>query len=195
MSRISVLIVAVMVIAAAFGWQSVRATSVAPLPVLYTLGGDFALPSTLGRDVGLADFHGEVVLLNFGFTSCPDVCPVAMARMRDVLRALPGAPLRPVFVTLDPARDSVARLAPYVAAFDARFVGVTGSAAQIADAAARYRVYSEQRPADASGNYGIAHSGQIYLLDGDGRVRATFGESVTVAAMVATVRRLLAEMT
>lgn len=194
MNRISVLAVAAMLLAGAIGWQSVRATSVMPLPLLYTLGGDFTLPSTLGREVSLADFHGEVVLLNFGFTNCSDVCPTAMARMRDVVHALPEEPLRGVFVTLDPAHDSIDRLAPFVAAFDAQFVGLTGTDAQINGTAARYRVYRKTGPADATGNYGIVHSGQIYLLDGDGRVRATFGESVTVEAMVATVRRLLAEM-
>lgn len=193
MSRISVFAVAVVILAAAAGWQSLRATPAAPLPVLYTLGGDFALPSTLGRAVSLADFHGKVVLLNFGYTSCPDVCPTALARIRDVLQALPSAALQPVFVTLDPTRDSLDRLAPYVAAFDPRFVGVTGSDAQIADTAARYRVFSEKRLTNSASGYSLDHSGQIYLLDGDGRVRATFGESVTVPDMIATVRRLLAE--
>jgi len=165
----------------------------APLPILYTLGGDFVLPSTLGRAVSLADFHGKVVLLNFGYTSCPDACPTALARIRDVLHALPDAAMQPVFVTLDPARDSLDRLAPYVAAFDSRFVGVTGSDAQIAEAAARYRVFSEKRVTNSAPDYSLDHSAQIYLLDGDGRVRATFGESVTVPNMIVTVRRLLAE--
>jgi protein SCO1/2 len=192
-SRASAIVTAVLILAGVAGWQSLRATAAAPLPVLYNLGGDFTLPSTLGRAVSLADFHGEVVLLNFGYTSCPDVCPTALARIRDVLHALPEAPLQPVFVTLDPERDTLGRLAPYVGAFDARFVAVTGSAAEISDAAARYHVYSEKRMVDSPLGYSIDHSGQIYLLDGDGRVRATFGESVTVPAMVTTVRQLLAE--
>jgi protein SCO1 len=193
MNRASVLAVAVLILAGAVGWQSLRATAAAPLPVLYTLGGDFALPSTLGHPLSLADFHGDIVLLNFGYTSCPDICPTALARIRDVLNALPGAPLRPVFITLDPARDSLDRLAPYVAAFDSRFVAMTGTEAQIADAAARYRVYSEKQAAQSAHGYSIDHSGQIYLLDADGRVRATFGESVTVPAMVAAVRQLLVQ--
>lgn len=193
MSRANAIAVAVLILAGVVAWQTLRATAAVPLPVLYSLGGDFALPSTLGRAVSLADFHGEVVLLNFGYTSCPDVCPTALARIRDVLKALPDAPLQPVFVTLDPERDTLDRLVPYVGAYDARFVAVTGSAAQISDAAVHYHVYSQKRVIDSSLGYSIDHSGQIYLLDGDGRVRATFGENVTVPAMVGAVRQLLAE--
>ena len=193
MSRANAIVIAVLILVGAAGWQSLRATAAPPLPVLYNPGGDFELPSTLGRAVSLTDFHGDVVLLNFGYTSCPDVCPTALARIRDVLHALPDAPLQPVFVTLDPERDTLDLLAPYVGAYDARFVALTGSAAEISDAASHYHVYSEKRMVDSPLGYSIDHSAQIYLLDGDGRVRATFGESVTVPAMVTTVRQLLAE--
>lgn len=193
MSRISVIAVALLILSSAIAWQNTRATNTAPLPVLYTLGGDFALPSTRGSNLQLAALRPDVVLLNFGYTSCPDVCPTALARMRDVIAAMPDAAVQPVFVTLDPARDTVDRLAPYVAAFDPRFIAATGSAAEIAAVAAQFHVYHATHVDEASATYSIDHSAQIYLVDALGRVRATFGESVTVPKMIATVRQLLTE--
>jgi protein SCO1/2 len=190
MTRAAVLSVAVLLVCAALGWQRFESQT-APLPVLYTLGGDFTLPSTLNRTVTLAELRGHPVLLNFGYTSCPDVCPTVLARMRDVLQATPD--IQPVFVTLDPQRDTLERLAPYLAFFDARIIGLTGTDDQVAALAGRYHVYAERVALDSALDYAIAHSGQIYLLDGAGRVRATFGESVTVPAMVAVITRLREE--
>jgi len=191
MSRLSVIIVALLVLGSVVTWQTTRATPAAPLPVLYTLGGNFALPSTRGYVLDLAELQGAVVLLNFGYTSCPDICPTTLARMRDVLAGLPHDAVQPVFVTLDPARDTLARLAPYVAAFDPRFIAATGSESEIASIAARYHVYRAMHSDESGSGYSMDHSAQIYLLDAQGRVRATFGESTTVPRMIATVRQLL----
>jgi cytochrome oxidase Cu insertion factor (SCO1/SenC/PrrC family) len=96
---------------AVLAWQLSQRRSPEPLPVLYTLGGDFALDSTLGGTTRLSDFRGALVLLNFGYTGCPDVCPTALSRMGSVLERLPpGAAgrdrIRPLFVTLDPMVDT-----------------------------------------------------------------------------------------
>ncbi len=195
MTRRAAIVTAALVLAGVGVWQNLRAMAVEPLPILYTLGGDFTLPSTLGREVGLTDFRGEVVLLNFGFTRCPDVCPTALARMRDVLRDVRGdkPELRPLFVTLDPERDPLDRIAPYLAFFDERFVGMSGPQPRIDEVSAQFRVYAKKEVLDSELEYTIAHSAHIYLIDRLGRVRATFGESVTVAQMVDGVERLLAE--
>ena len=196
MNRAAVLGIAATVLVAAVGWQVARSYArVEPLPVLYTLGGDFSLMSTLGREARLSDFRGNVVLLNFGFTHCPDVCPAALSRMRDVIASLGDdrAFVRPVFVTLDPARDTVEQLTPYLAHFGDSFVGMTGSDAQIAAAAAPFKVFYEKENIVSDLSYSISHSSHIYLLDGDGQVRATFGQSVTVPRMAETVERLLEE--
>jgi len=184
----------VVILSSVAGWQVMRLVSAdPPLPVLETLGGDFSLASTRAGITRLSDFRGELVLLNFGYSGCPDVCPTVLARMRDLLAALPDDANRinPVFVTLDPIRDSVDRLTPYVGYFGESFVGMTGNAAEIDQAASAYKVYYASDDPDGEG---ITHSSHIYLLDPTGRVRATFGPNITVADMFSSVRRLLKEI-
>ncbi|MEQ8483678.1 MAG: SCO family protein [Pseudomonadales bacterium] len=167
--------------------------SASPLPVLDTLGGDFTLDSTLGRALSLGDLRGRLVLLNFGFTGCPDVCPTALARMRALVLDLAalGIDVQPLFVTIDPERDSIDVLSDYVAHFHPALVGLTGSAADVAEVTERYRVYVEREPApSAESDYGFAHSTHIYLIDGRGRLRAMFGASHTLERMVAETRTL-----
>ncbi len=159
------------------------------LPILDTLGGNFALESTRGGTTELSDLHGKVVMLNFGYTSCPDVCPTVLARMRDVIRELGDPRIQPVFVTLDPDRDTLERLGPYLRSFDDRFVGMTGTATAIAEAAKPYKVHYERENDGTT----ISHNSHIYLLDTEGRVRATFDHGVTVPAIVDTVEQLLNE--
>lgn len=163
-----------------------------PLPILDTLGGDFTLPSTLGRDVSLDDYRGRLVLLNFGFTQCPDVCPAVLARMRALLLDLAalGIEPQPLFVTIDPERDTAERLQDYVAHFHPALVGLSGSAGQLARVFDQYRVYAEREVLDSEAEYGFAHSAHIYLIDHHGRVRAMFGAGHTLERMTAEVRRL-----
>jgi protein SCO1/2 len=163
------------------------------LPIIDSLGGDFSLPSTLGRDVSLSDLEGKLVLLNFGYTTCPDVCPAALSRMREVLKAVdPQAEqLQLVFITIDPERDTVDKLRDYLAYFDPSFIGMGGNTEHISQAAALFKVYFEKEMMASDIAYGFAHSDQIYLLDRQGRVRATFGSSVTPAQMAADVQGLL----
>jgi len=156
------------------------------LPVLESLGGDFTLESTRGRPLGPADFRGFPVLVNFGYAACPDVCPTTLRRLHDVLEALPDQTVTVLFVTLDPERDTLERLTGYLQAFDPRFVGLLGSAQEVAEVGGLYRVY---RDADAQG--GMVHSNEIYLLDDEGRTRATFSANITVQEMVDTVARVL----
>ena len=179
-------------------WQLVRHRPASePLPVLYTLGGDFTLDSTLGRPLSLSELKGDLVLLNFGYTGCPDVCPAALARMRDALAMVDEARggVVPVFVTLDPERDTVDRMAPYVRFFHPDLIGMTGSEAEIAAAAEPFKVFYRRESAGSGEDYAISHSSHIYLLDRAGRVRATFGESVPVPAIARAVTALQAEST
>lgn len=177
-------------------WQLFRPSSaIAELPVLYTLGGDFTLESTLGRPLSLSELHGQPVLLNFGYTGCPDVCPTALARMRDTLKEVgeEADKVQPVFVTLDHEADSLDRIEPYVQFFDPSFIGMTGTAEAIARATAPFKVYYEREPGTGEGSYTISHSSHIYLIDAVGQVRATFAEGVPIHAMASAVRQLLAE--
>jgi len=162
-----------------------------PLPELYTLGGDFALPSTNGGDFGSADTRGRLVLLNFGFTACPDVCPTALSRMAAVRdgSALGPAELQLVFVTLDPARDTPGLLRDYLGYFGDDLVGLAGSEDAVREVADLYQVYYHKDDL-GEGDYSLTHSSHIYLLDRRGRTRATFNASATVPAMVAAVTAL-----
>lgn len=177
-------------------WQLFRpAPAAADLPVLHTLGGDFTLDSTSGPDLSLSDLQGRPLLLNFGYTGCPDVCPTALARMRDTLleAGAGSADVQPVFVTLDPEVDTVDRIGPYVRFFDPGFIGMTGSPEAIAAAAEPFKVFYERTPSTSGDGYSISHSSHIYLIDRSGRVRATFGGGVPVPMMAAAVRQLLTE--
>lgn len=171
---------------------SVRAE---PLPVNTRLGGDFTLSSTQGEMQSLSSFRGKVVLLNFGYTHCPDVCPMVLHRLSRVMRLL-GADakqVQAVFVSFDPARDTVPHLKAYVTAFHPDLIGMTGTPDQIAAAAKQYGVVYFEEPGDSAAGKLFGHSDFIYLLDRQGRVRALFNNEQSVDAMADTVKQLLVE--
>ncbi len=139
------------------------------------IGGAFTLTDHRGRTVTRDDFRGAPFIVFFGFTSCPDICPTALSYALTAIDALPppvAAPIRILLVSVDPARDTPARLADYVAAFDDRVVGLTGTPRQIEAMAETYRAYYEKGPLDASGNYPIDHTGTIFLMDRTGSFAA-----------------------
>jgi protein SCO1/2 len=134
------------------------------------LGGPFTLVDQTGHVRTDRDFRGRWVLVYFGYTSCPDVCPTTLQEIADALHRMgpQAARVVPLFVTLDPERDRPAILAKYVAAFGPEFVGLTGTTAQITSVAHAYRVYYEKRPLPGGG-YSVDHASTIYLMAPDGR--------------------------
>lgn len=164
----------------------------AELPVNNRLGGDFQLQSTVQDKAGLQAFRGKVVLLNFGFTQCPDVCPMVLTRMARVLDALGDrrSAVQPLFVSFDPERDTLARLQEYLAYFGKDFIGMTGTPEQVAQVTKQYGVvYLPQKSASAAGTL-FAHGDHIYLLDQQGRVRALFSRSESIDNMVDAIESL-----
>jgi len=137
------------------------------------VGGPFTLVDGAGRTVTDVDFRGSYMLVFFGFTRCPDLCPTTLQRVAEVLDRLGDAAqaIQPIFITLDPERDDPATLAAYVAHFHPRLIGLGGSPEQVAAAAAAYRVYWAKVPLDGSpeGDYTIDHSGYLYLMGPDGQ--------------------------
>ena len=133
----------------------------------------FQLTDDQGKPATAADFHGKVVLLYFGYTHCPDVCPLTLAHLHVVMQRL--GPLaddaRILFVSVDPARDTPAVLHAYVRAFDKRAVGLTGSASDIEALVKRYRASFTREPATSNGNYEVSHSSAIYVFDAKGQAR------------------------
>jgi protein SCO1/2 len=161
------------------------------LPQGVALGGAFRLTDHTGRAVTEADFAGRFLLLYFGFTWCPDVCPTELGVIAATLDELGAEEARvvPVFVTIDPERDSVAQMADYVERFHPRMVGLTGSPEQIAEIARRYRVfYARVAPREPGGHYLMDHSSFIYLVGPDGMVRAMFRPNTAPEAIAATLR-------
>ncbi len=141
------------------------------------IGGPFALTDHTGQLRTNADFRGKLMLIYFGFTYCPDVCPTdlqAIGLAMDQLGAKAES-VHPLFITLDPERDTVEHLAQYVPLFHPRLIGLTGSPAAVAQAADAYRVYYKRVNFDpAKPDYTVDHSAFIYLVDRDGKYLGFF---------------------
>jgi protein SCO1/2 len=153
------------------------------------LGGPFTLVDQSGRTVSERDFAGRPLLLYFGYSYCPDVCPTELGTIAAALDAMGPAAERvtPVFITIDPERDTPAALADYVSRFHPRMIGLTGTAEQVAQAARAYRVYyAKVRPRDAT-DYLMDHSSFIYFVGPDGRVRSLFRPETTPEAIAGAV--------
>lgn len=167
------------------------------LPVVSEAGADFVLPSTRGGELALADLRGKVVLLNFGFTSCPDVCPLTLARMSHALRALASQgvdmnQVQPLFITFDPARDTLPVMTTYLGNFHPLFIGLRGDEQQTAALARQYRaIYLRQQAEAAAGDYAYTHTDFVYVLDQQGRVRLLVGSKDPVIVLTQAVQSLL----
>lgn len=134
---------------------------------------DFALDDQDGKARTLADFKGRAVVIFFGYTHCPDVCPTTMAEMAAVMKQLgPDADrVQVLFVTTDPERDTPALLKQYVPAFDPRFIGLSGSLDATAKVAKEFRVFYQKVPGKTEGSYTMDHTAASYVYDPQGRVR------------------------
>lgn len=138
----------------------------------WALGGDFALTRDDGKTYHLSDSHGHVVVLSFGYTFCPDVCPTALATISAALKSL-GERAEEVdafFVTLDPERDSTEKLRSYTQFFHARLHGLTGTAEDIAEIAERYKVRYRFVGKGTSEYYTLDHSASTYVVDRNGKL-------------------------
>jgi protein SCO1 len=135
------------------------------------VGGPFELTDQAGHRRTDADFRGKLIVLYFGYTYCPDVCPTELQSISLALDKLGAAAemVQPLFITVDPERDTPARLAKYVSSFHPRLIGLTGSLADIRKTAIAYRTYFVKNTVAASGEYSIDHTGFIYLVGKDGR--------------------------
>jgi protein SCO1/2 len=155
---------------------------------------DFALKTPDGAEFRLSRHRGEVVLLSFGYTFCPDVCPTTLAELAQVRARLGEAAKRVkvAFITVDPERDTPERLRTYTGAFDQTFVGLTGSAAQLAQVREAYRVIAEKQVVPGtSAAYLFAHSAYTYVIDPEGRLQQLFPFGVSIEEMVDEIKQLL----
>ena len=160
------------------------------------IGGPFTLVDQHGKTVTDRDFRGRHMLVFFGFTHCPDICPAELQVIAASLDDLgpKAADVVPIFVTLDPEHDTPEVMADYVKNFGSRFVGLTGSAEAIAETAKTYRVaFSKFENKDAVGddNYSIDHSAFVYLMGRDGEYITHFNYGTPAAKMTESLRRYL----
>lgn len=133
---------------------------------------NFSLRGTHGSEITLSQFRGQVVLLTFGFTSCPLVCPTTLATLAQVRQDLGDAAkqLKVIFVTVDPERDDLDGMRNYLASFDRTFIGGTGTPEQLATIRTNYGV-TAIKDEKAGSHYGIDHSSSVYLIDAAGKLR------------------------
>ncbi len=157
------------------------------------VGVPFTLTSAQGKRVSLADFRGKLVLLYFGYTYCPDVCPTDLLAMAQTLKLLGknGDQVQPIFVTLDPARDTRELLRGYAAAFHPRIVALSGSEGEIRRIATAYKVFYEKVTPPNSKTYFIEHSAFTFLLDRNGKYVLFFPPGTPPDRMTAMVREQL----
>jgi protein SCO1/2 len=148
-----------------------------------------------GNSFSLGDQRGKVVLLAFGYTNCPDVCPITLAQFKQIKAGLGGdaALVRFVLITVDPERDTPERLKQYLGSFDPEFTGLTSSRSDLERVWQEYGVFQEKQAPDSSGNYAVDHTARIYAIDKGGNFRLTYPYDMQASAIVEDVRHLVEE--
>jgi protein SCO1/2 len=158
-----------------------------------SFGRDFALTDSSGKTRRLADFHGMAVVVFFGFTQCPDVCPTAMATLAEAKRKMGPDAMRVqgVFITIDPERDTPELLTRYVAAFDPHFVALRGDAAATERVAKEFKVVYQKAPGSTPETYTMDHSAGLFVFDPQGRLRLFASHGQGADALAHDLRELL----
>lgn len=156
-------------------------------------GRDFTLTDHTGKRRSLADFRGKVVVVFFGFTHCPDVCPTTLAELAAAMRKIGAGSdkVQVLLVTVDPERDTPAVLGPYVTAFDPRFLALRGSAEETAQVAKEFKVIYQKVAGNRPDNYTMDHSAGSYVFDGRGRIRLYVGYGQGSEVFAHDIGRLL----
>jgi cytochrome oxidase Cu insertion factor (SCO1/SenC/PrrC family) len=154
------------------------------------VGGPFALVDQAGKRRTDADFRGKLLLVYFGFTFCPDVCPTDLQQISLAVDRLgpAGNEIQPLFITLDPERDTPQHLASYLAHFHPRLVGLTGSAKAIREAARAYKVYYKKIALAGGSAYTVDHTSFIYLMDRNGQYLGFFPPGTSADRMLEIIR-------
>ena len=179
-----------------------------PTHVFDNLGGDFALTGFSGEKVSLKQFSGKVVILNFGYTSCPDICPLTLANLKQAMSQLgeQAKQVQVLWVTVDPTRDTPARMKEYLGNFHPHFLGLTGTPKEISEVARNYQTLRQKQPltedpppkktpqapaASSEPGYLVAHTDFIYVLNRSGKVEMMYGSDVPIPTLVAKIQQVL----
>ena len=154
---------------------------------------DFTLTSADG-DVTLSDYRGKIVLIYFGYTFCPDICPATLANVAQALRNMSESQTKDVqliMVSLDPARDTPEKLAEYVAHFHPSFIGATGSDEKLTEVTSLYGIFYEKHESDSAGGYLIDHTATLLVIDREGYLKLVFPFGVTVDEIADDLKYML----
>ncbi|MCP1841631.1 cytochrome oxidase Cu insertion factor (SCO1/SenC/PrrC family) [Bradyrhizobium sp. USDA 4524] len=159
------------------------------------VGGPFALTDQAGHERTDKEFRGKLMLIYFGFTTCPDICPTDLQAIALALDKLgrDSDQVQPIFITVDPERDTAAHLADYVPMFHPRLIGLTGKLDAIRKLADAYKVYFARVPLKDAGDYTVDHTAYIYLMDREGNYLGFFPPGTSADRMVEIIRPRLAE--
>lgn len=186
-------VLAVLLAGIAFFWHPEMPDRPIPKAAM-AAGGDFTLQSASGP-VALQDYRGKLVLVYFGYTYCPDICPTSLAATSEGLKQLSPdeqAKVAMIFISVDPKRDTPARLKEYVEFFHPAIVGVTGTAEKIAEVAKRYGVfYAEQKVETAGGGYVVDHSADTFIVAPDGKLVGKMVHATPPDQVVVAIRKYL----
>ena len=187
-------VLAAVVLGLAIFWQPELPERPLPKAAGGPPGGDFTLQSAAGP-VSLADYRGKLVLVYFGYTYCPDVCPTSLAATSEGLKQLTPeerARVAMIFVSVDPKRDTPTRLKEYVEFFDPGIVGVTGTPQALSEIAGRYGVfYAEQKVATAGDGYVVDHTSDTYVIDAAGKLAGKIAHATPPDQVVVALRQYL----
>jgi protein SCO1/2 len=158
------------------------------------LGKGLSMVDQDGRPRTLADYAGKVLVVFFGYTQCPDVCPTSLAELAQVMQVLgsDASRVQVVMITVDPERDTPEVMKQYVQTFNPAFVGLTGTPEQVKQAAASFKVYYAKVPAKNGKDYSMDHSAAFYLLDAKGEARVLAGNGTDVDSLAHDIKALLA---
>lgn len=158
-----------------------------------TVAPEFTLDAAGNKPVSLSDYHGDVVLLYFGYTYCPDICPTTLATLARARQALgPKADkVQVIMITVDPQRDTPDRLNAYIQKFDPSFIGLSGSLDQIKQVASEYGIYFQAQKPNADGGYAVDHTAAVIAIDGQGKQRLLESYGTTSDQFTADIKTLL----
>lgn len=192
---LAALLLALLVAGTLVLWPRGTADAESPPLAGATIGGPFNLVDQNGQPYGDRNLKGRYALVYFGYSYCPDVCPTDLARMMQGLKLFEAsdadraAKVQPVFITIDPARDTPPVVKQFVSAFHPRLIGLTGDQAAVDQALKSYRIYARKTGPEDTGDYLMDHSANGYLFDTEGQPMVLFAQSDTPQAIAAALDR------
>jgi len=188
---ISVLLLALAIAGCSPSTPKFRATDITGSKI----GGNFELPDHSGKIQRLSDYRGRIVIVSFGFTSCPDVCPTTLQTIADALTKLgpDAAKVQLFMITVDPARDTPAKMSQYVTSFSPRFIGLVPDESDLKKVAAQFKVFINRNKPGAGGFYTVDHSTAAFVFDGQGQIRLFVSHDAGSDSWLADLRALIAQ--